>query len=312
MRRLLLSENSEFGKKFRYAQIFIIACFLILAGRLVQLQVVYGSEYRALSNHNFLQKRRIDAPRGLIYDKQGTVLAKNIVAFNVYITPLFFKERSFQFLIRLLDLPQSDIDFIKHRIMMADGRKRTYSLLAIRDIPKEWAMILESNKNYLRGLDIVPQEKRFYPQGALASHLMGFVSEVNREDLDNFKEYKYLALDWRGKTGLEWKYEKQMRGERGYVWRILDARGRRVHDPKSRRWMPKPWRKDPVPGLNLHLTIDAHIQRAVEQAMSVYNSGAAVVMEVKTGKILAYTSKPSFDPNELSGKLSTTRAHEIY
>ncbi len=312
MRRLLPSENSEFGKKFRYAQIFIVSCFLILAGRLVQLQVVYGKEYRALSNHNFLQKRRIDAPRGVIYDREGTVLAKNVVSFNVYITPIFFKERSFQFLVRLLDLPQSDIDFIKHRIMMSEGRRRTYSLLAIRDIPKEWAMILESNKTYLRGLEIVPQEKRFYPQGALASHLLGFVGEVSREDLEQYREMSYLPLDWRGKSGVEWKYEKELRGRRGFVWRVLDARGRRVRDVKAHRWMPHPWRKDPVPGENIHLTIDAQVQRAVERALSVYNSGAAVVMEVNTGKILAYTSKPSFDPNELSGKLSSTRAHEIY
>ena len=106
MRRLLLSDGSEFVKKFRYAQLFIVVCFLILVGRLVQLQIVYGNEYRALSKYNFLQKRRLDAPRGMIFDRTGTVLAKNVVSFNVYITPLFFKERSFRFLIHLLDLPQ--------------------------------------------------------------------------------------------------------------------------------------------------------------------------------------------------------------
>ncbi len=312
MRRLLLSDNSAFGKKFRYAQITIIGCFLILAGRLVQLQIVYGSEYRELSKHNFLQKVRLDAPRGAIYDRNGAYLAKNVVSFNVYITPLFFKERSFQFLINLLDLPQSDIDFIKHRIMLAEGRRRTYSLLALRDVPKEWALILESNKNALRGLEIFPQEKRFYPQGSLASHVVGFMGEVNREDLERYQDLGYRAQDWRGKAGVEWMFERELRGERGYVWRILDARGRRVSSPKSRRWLPRPWKVEPQPGQHVYLTLDSRVQRSVERALSIYNSGAAVVMDVNTGKILAYTSKPSFDPNELSGKLTSARAHEIY
>jgi penicillin-binding protein 2 len=312
MRRMLLSDDTEFGKKYTYAQIFIVVSFLILIGRMVQLQIFYGAQYRELSKDNFLQKRSLESPRGKIFDRYGEVLAENIVSFNVFITPLFFKERSFKFLINLLDLPQSNIDYIQLKIMTAEGRRRGYSLMAIRDIPKEWAIILESNRDFLRGLEIVPLEKRFYPQGSLASHALGFVGEISREDMDKYPEKKYRPQEWRGKYGLEWFYEDDLRGKKGYVWRILDAKGRRIRSKSSMRWLPSPWKVEPKPGKHLHLTIDSRLQRIVERSFSIYEAGAAIVLEVNTGKILAYTSKPSFDPNELSGKLTPARAHEIY
>ncbi|MBN2723075.1 MAG: penicillin-binding protein 2 [Deltaproteobacteria bacterium] len=312
MSRLIVNDDSEFSRKYRYALIFVVSIFLILVGRLVQLQIVYGNQYRVLSKNNFLQKRTEEAPRGLILDANGKILARNRVAYNVFVIPQFFKKKAYDFLVNLLELSQTEIEYIKQKIMLAEGRKRTFSLLALRDIPKEWALILESNKDSLPGLEIVPQEKRFYPQSMLASHIIGFMGEISAEDKQNFPEMNYRDQDWRGKSGTEFQFESNLRGKRGYRWRVLDARGRAQHDKDAARWLPDPWKKDPVPGNNIYLTIDSDYQNIVEHAMSRYISGAAVMVEVKTGRILAYSSKPAFDPNELSGKLTPSRANELY
>ncbi|MGM0596225.1 MAG: penicillin-binding protein 2 [Myxococcota bacterium] len=312
MRSQLLSDSGEIGKKYNYARLFIIICFLILVGRLIQLQIVYGNEYRQLSKDNFLQKRTLDASRGIITGQKGVVLAKNRIAFSVYITPQFFDEKAFEFLTSLLELNQADVDYIKQKILLAEGRKREYSLLALRDIPKEWVMIIESNYDQLPGVNIISQEKRFYPRGLLASHVVGYVGEVNREDIEKYKEMDYRARDWKGKYGIEKKSEKHLRGKKGFVWRVLDANGQVKTTDSALRWLPQPWKKDPVSGHNIKLTLDTRMQRALERSFKNYESGAAVILNVNNGKILAYLSKPAFDPNEMSGKLSASRAHEIY
>ncbi|PKN45001.1 MAG: penicillin-binding protein 2 [Deltaproteobacteria bacterium HGW-Deltaproteobacteria-17] len=312
MRRLVLSDDSEFGRKYRIAFVFVGVVFLVLIGRLAQLQIVYGAEYRELSRTNFLQKINIEAPRGLILDRHGVVLVKNRVAYNVFITPRFFNAKAFETLQSLIQVPQMDLDYIQSKIMLAEGRKRGFSLLAIRDIPKEWALILESNRDHLPGLDISTQEKRQYPNGPMAAHALGFVGEVNAEDILRQPLADYHDRDWIGKFGLEAKMEKSLRGRRGSLWRVRDAKGRVKTGPDAMRWLPRPFHVPAEPGYNVVSTIDADIQRSVELVMAPFVSGSAVLMEVDTGKILAYVSKPAFDPNEVSGRLSSSRASEIY
>ncbi|MBU1068378.1 penicillin-binding protein 2 [Myxococcota bacterium] len=312
MRRLVLSDDSEFGRKYRIAFVFVGVAFLVLIGRLAQLQIVYGAEYRELSRTNFLQKINLEAPRGLILDRHGAVLVKNRVAYNVFITPRFFNAKAFETLQNLIQIPQMDLDYIQSKIMLAEGRKRGFSLLAIRDVPKEWALILESNRDHLPGLDISTQEKRQYPNGPMAAHALGFVGEVNAEDILRQPLADYHDRDWIGKFGLESKMEKSLRGRRGSLWRVRDAKGRIKTGADAMRWLPRPFHVPAQPGYNVVSTIDADIQRAVELVMAPFVSGSAVLMEVDTGKVLAYVSKPAFDPNEVSGRLSSMRAAEIY
>ncbi|MBU1242669.1 penicillin-binding protein 2 [Myxococcota bacterium] len=312
MRRLVLSDDSEFGRKYRIAFVFVGVVFLVLIGRLAQLQIVYGAEYRELSRTNFLQKINLEAPRGLILDRHGAVLVKNRVAYNVFITPRFFNAKAFETLQNLIQVPQVDLDYIQSKIMLAEGRKRGFSLLAIRDVPKEWALILESNRDHLPGLDISTQEKRQYPNGPMAAHALGFVGEVGAEDILRQPLADYHDRDWIGKFGLESKMEKSLRGRRGSLWRVRDAKGRIKTGADAMRWLPRPFHVPAQPGYNVVSTIDADIQRAVELVMAPFVAGSAVLMEVDTGKVLAYVSKPAFDPNEVSGRLSSTRASEIY
>ncbi|PKN16865.1 MAG: hypothetical protein CVU65_18815, partial [Deltaproteobacteria bacterium HGW-Deltaproteobacteria-22] len=297
----MLSDDSEFGRKYRIAFVFVGVVFLVLIGRLAQLQIVYGAEYRELSRTNFLQKINLEAPRGLILDRHGAVLVKNRVAYNVFITPRFFNAKAFETLQNLIQVPQVDLDYIQSKIMLAEGRKRGFSLLAIRDVPKEWALILESNRDHLPGLDISTQEKRQYPNGPMAAHALGFVGEVGAEDILRQPLADYYDRDWIGKFGLESKMEKSLRGRRGSLWRVRDAKGRIKTGADAMRWLPRPFHVPAQPGYNVVSTIDADIQRAVELVMAPFVAGSAVLMEVDTGKVLAYVSKPAFDPNEVSG-----------
>ncbi len=312
MRRFVLSDDSEFGRKYRIAFLFVVTVFLILVFRLVQLQIVYGNEYRELSRSNFLQRVFLEAPRGLVMDRHGTVLVQNRVSFNVFITPRFFSKKAFATLQSLIQIPQPDLDFIQSRIMLAEGRRREFSLLAMRDIPKEWVLILESNRDQLPGLDISTQEKRLYPNGPLAAHVLGFVGEVSAEDIARAPLMGYRERDWIGKSGIEKKMETSLRGKRGMIWRVRDARGRIKTGEDALRWLPRPFHTPPEPGYNIVTTLDADVQRATEQVMAPIEAGSAVLMEVHTGKILSYVSKPAYDPNELSGRLTSARASELY
>ncbi len=312
MRRLVLSDDSEFGKKYRIAFLFVGTVFLVLLGRLFQLQVVYGAEYRELSRTNFLQRIDLEAPRGLVLDRNGVPLIKNRVAYNVFITPRFFSVKAFEKLQKLIPISAVDAEYIQSRILMAEGKKRDFSLLALRDIPMEWVLILESNRDHLPGLDITPQEKRLYPNGPMASHALGFVGEVSAEDMVSHPFARYKEREWIGRFGLEAQLESTLRGRRGILWRVRDARGRVKSGPDAARWLPNPSYIAPEPGYTVVSTLDADVQRATEQVMAGIESGAAVLMEVRTGKIRAYLSKPAFDPNELSGRLSPARAAELY
>lgn len=239
-------------------------------------------------------------------------MVHNRPSYNVYVVPRFFTEEAFENLKRHLKLDDEQINYIENKIVKAQGEKRYFSLLAVRDIDRDELARLETNIHKMSGVRIVSETRRIYPHGPVAAHVLGYLNEVSGSEIERLKGYR--MGDKIGRYGVERRWEFYLRGVPGMETFVVDVRGRRRDDATQDRLLgPLSKRRiTPRPGYNLVLTIDADVQRSAERALRWHNSGAAVVLETKTGRILAMASKPQFDPNVLSGRLSQEQARALY
>ncbi|MEI7894767.1 MAG: penicillin-binding protein 2, partial [Myxococcales bacterium] len=199
-------------------------------------------------------------------------------------------------------------------------------ILVREDVARDIIAELRQHREELVGADIVANPVRYYPFKNLGSHLLGYVAEVDAEMLAKFKPpgwehmptderqranpLSYDAGDSLGATGIENAWESYLRGQRGWEKRVVDARGRYRFGPDADRLLDDPKRQDPIPGRDLRLSIDIELEAAIDKAMRAHHTGAVVVVEVRTGRILALYSKPDFDPNDLSGGAGKARVRE--
>lgn len=305
-------ENPEFARQFRVIKVVVVICFVILLGRMFQLQVVEGAEYRRKTESNYQSKVVFRPIRGVIKDRWGRMMVVNRPSYNVYIVPKFFSDSSFENLKRLLKLDDEQTAYIDNRIVKSQGDRRSFALLAVRDIDRDQLATLETNRHKLDGVRVVTEARRIYPYGPLAAHVLGYLNEVSRKEIKRLKGYR--GGDKIGRYGVERRWEFYLRGVAGFERFVTDARGRRKPADIQRRLMgtESSRRMDARPGHNLVLTLDMDVQRAVERALRWHRSGAAVVVEVSTGRILGMASKPAFDPNMLSGRLTAEQARSLY
>ncbi|HMI90797.1 MAG TPA: penicillin-binding protein 2, partial [Polyangiales bacterium] len=168
---------------------------------------------------------------------------------------------------------------------------------------------LETHRREIPGMQILVVPKRTYPFGSLAAHAIGFLNEVNAEDIKRFPDRGYDAGDWIGRSGLESAWESYLRGHDGELTVTVDVRGK--HQDRADGSPESEQRRAPMPGRDLKLTLDMDMLRSVERAFRGHPSGAAVVVDTRTGRVRALFSKPAYDLNEMSGRLSAERAAEI-
>jgi penicillin-binding protein 2 len=305
-------QATGFTHRSRYLIIIVCVCFFILAGRLFHLQIVEGAVHKRNAEDNFLHKVILPPVRGLIKDRRGRILVRNRPCYNVYIVPRFFTKTSFARIKRYLKLDDEQINYITKRIVNAQGEKRYFSLLAVRDINRDELARLETNLHLLPGVRILSETRRVYPYGPMAAHVLGYLNEVSGQELERLKGYR--LGDKIGRYGVERRWEFYLRGVPGYERFVVDAKGRRKGEKTQTRLLgPLAKRRvDARPGYNLVLTLDADVQKSAERALRWHKSGAAVVLEVSTGRILAMASKPTFDPNILSGRLTQEQARALY
>ncbi|MDY0000131.1 MAG: penicillin-binding protein 2 [Polyangia bacterium] len=310
-----MQERTEQAKLLRYpraALVVMVAGFLTLAGNLTWLQLVKGAEYRDQAKGLMIKKRSLAAKRGAILDRRGRVLVDNEIHFNVYIVPERFTERAFDTLRKYLELDDERSSFIRTRILEAQGDKRQFSLLAVPAITADQRARLEANAFELPGVRVLSEYKRRYPYGSLAAHLIGYLNEVSGEELRRLQGYN--IGDQIGRFGVERQWEWYLRGRMGFERYVVDVRRVEQRDPRLLRLLgPKETRfRHPEEGYYLRLTLDLELQRLVESSLRWHPSGAAVVVEVETGRILAISSKPAFDPALLSRSLTREQARQLY
>lgn len=304
-------EIPEFRRRYRYMVAVVGITFMILMGRLCQLQVINGEYYLKLSENNFIQQIRIATVRGVIMDRKRRMLVTNRPSYDVFVTPRFASEESIDRLIDELSLSPQRAESIRERIATVEGRRRFQPHLVVRDISRDQLARVETNRGELDGVTVMARAHRNYLHVNLAAHVLGYMNEVTGDELIRDRLQLYQSGDLLGRFGIERMYEDQLRGVPGHVHIVVDARGRRKRGREVDELLSGERRVEPIPGHNLVLTLDLEVQRLVERALRRHPSGAAVVLEVNTGRVLASASKPGFDPNVMTGRLSANEARRL-
>lgn len=279
--------------KFKWCNLILIITMTVLLIRLWDLQIMRGSEMRKLSEQNRIRIKKVIAPRGIMYDRSGRVLADTRPSFNVYITPEDIKDFS-QTVDGLARLVDADRDDIIDKLKAASRMPPSFPVKIKSDVPMDEVAKIEAHRVYIPGVSIQIEPKRNYPYGQMLAHALGYVSEINDEEL-KMKEYKdYSPGDYIGKYGLEKNYENYLRGIDGEKRVEVDARGREVRTLDI---------IEPTAGNSLYLNIDMDLQMTVEKAME-NKKGGCVALDTKTGGVLVLASRPAFDPNKFASGIT--------
>ncbi|MEZ4358606.1 MAG: penicillin-binding protein 2 [Kofleriaceae bacterium] len=298
----------ELRRRLRWAALIFCAGFAVLIGRLWQLQVLRGDTYYQRTVQNVVHQRYLPSVRGKILDRNGLPLADNRPAFNIYATPREFTAEVRAEVARILGLSEEELTKIDERLAAGARRDARQAVLILEDQGRDHAALIEQARTRLLGVEVHHEPYRFYPQGDLAAHLVGYMTQMTATEYDRLSSSGYGSSELIGRYGLESSWENYLRGKKGIERFAVDARGRQLDDATAASLITGDRIIDPVPGANLVLTIDAGLQRAAEKAVAHLPAAAVVVTEVHTGRLLVVVSKPSFDPNIMTGHL--TRAEE--
>ncbi|HJK99515.1 MAG TPA: penicillin-binding protein 2 [Polyangiaceae bacterium LLY-WYZ-14_1] len=306
-------EVGEFRKRYKWMALVVLVVFGGLGVRAFQLQVAEVDRWKRTARENITKTITLPATRGLIRDADGRIVAANRPAYDVYITPQRFDvERDLPALVAFLGLSLEEQERLRERVASIEGRRRSHQIPMIRNLDRDQLAALETHANDLRGVDVIATPVRTYPYGRLGAHAVGYLNEVNADDLERRRGQGYRAGDRLGRTGVEHSWEAYLRGRRGYDRVLVDVRGRR-QDIALEDQVPgfKAGRREPEPGRDLGLTLDMELMETIDRAFRGHPSGGAVVVEIDTGRVRALFSKPSYDPQEMTGRLSPERFREL-
>ena len=311
------SDAGEFRRRFKWHALAVVIAFLIVLGRLFYLQVLHGDEFQFAARENIIRRTTLATTRGVVRDSQGRVLASNRPAYNVYLVPEVRVQRkmvcitttdSWRKVVEYLGMSVDERTRIEKRLdeICADPnnepRARKFQQFLLReDVGRDVVATLETHAPELRGVDVVPTPVRYYPYGELSAHMLGYMAEIDPELLSRLRPSGYQEGDRIGASGVERGWESYLRGVRGWEKVVVDAKNQRRTGAAAERYLDEPRRLDPVPGRDLRLTLDIELVEAIDKAMRGQIAGSAVVVDVRTGRVLALYSKPGFDPNILSG-----------
>lgn len=279
-------ESSLFRRRAWAGFALILLCLCLLIGRFVFLQVMRHSEFVTRSQNNSVKPRAIPPARGLIYDRNGVLLADNVPAFRLEVVPEQVKDMPALLarLSRVVPLGQDDIDAFNKQLASS---RRFDSVPLKMHLTEDEMDRFAVNRWRFPGVDVVPYLTRRYPLGPLLAHVVGYVGRIDTNDLERLDPKLYQGTSHVGRSGIERSYEDVLHGTPGYELDEVNADGRiqRVLETHP-----------PIPGKNLYLSIDVRIQKAAAAAFDG-RPGAAVVLDPRNGQVLAMVSIPTFDPN---------------
>ncbi|MET0341427.1 MAG: penicillin-binding protein 2 [Polyangiales bacterium] len=302
-------EVGEFKKRYRWMMLGVACAFSLLFARVVYLQVYDYGRYAGIARENILKTLSLPATRGIVRDTEGRVIAENRPAYRLFLTPSRLKDPSdLPRLEELLGLDAEQRRALEQQLADVPERRRAHQLQVLGELTREQLASVETHARDLPAVELIGVPVRSYPYGKLSAHAIGYLNEVSAEELVEKQALGLRPGDTVGRSGIERAWEALLRGQRGKKRIYVDARGRRS---KARPGYEANLEEDPVPGRDLTLTLDMELTRSLERAFRGHPSGAAVVVDVHSGKVRALFSKPSYDLNEMSGKLSVDRAREL-
>lgn len=307
---IVASEANQRQRLFGIA-VFVIIIFSLFGIRLLHLQVV---RYEALTlevRENYTAHKTLVSDRGTIFDRHGRVLATNRPTFDVYIKPRSIKN-SQRAVKRLSEILQLDtLDQLELLDIIQSGHKgvRPHKYKLATDVTRAQVAQVEAAAALSSGISVEVNYQRVYPQGEVGAHLVGYLSLPNAREV---RERDIKVNQKVGRYGVEQRYDHLLQGRHGVERFVVDARGRRSDAPWARRASEQvAYLRQPTRGQDIVLSVDAHVQMILDRALSSYESGSIVVMDPRSGELLGSVSKPSFDPNIWSGRLTSAVKHAI-
>lgn len=284
-------EQGLFAARVVAAGVLILFAFGGLIARLVYLQVLNHQHFATLSEGNRVRIESIAPTRGLIFDRDGVLLAENVPSYQLELIPEQVEdmEGTLERLRELVSVRESDLERFRG---LLERQRRFEPVPLRRQLSDEEVARFSVHRHEFPGVDIQARLARRYPLGELTAHATGYLGAITRPELERLDPSEYSGASVVGKTGLEATYEELLHGRTGSRRVETNAQGRRLRVLETA--------DQPVPGADLILTLDADIQAAADKAMAG-RRGAVVAIDPRTGGVLALVSKPAFDPNRFIG-----------
>ncbi len=291
--------------------LFRLTILLLFAGlmiRLWRLQIVEADRYRAWADENRFRLVSTEAPRGIIYDRQGRILVRNTPSFSVEIMPAYLpheegaRRQVLAHLAELLDMPFLSAASLEERLAGTELAPFQPMIVA-QDVGRETAFVIAEEHLNLPGVNLRIIPTRQYTEGPLTAHILGYVGRIPAERAEEYLARGYDShLDRVGLAGVEYTFEEELRGRKGQKYIEVDVAGREVRTVGVAQ--------EDSPGHNLILTLDLDLQRTVEEALRAgmeevgSTSASAIALNPQTGEILALVALPSYDNNLFAGGIS--------
>ena len=292
-----VSDHSYEASIFKFRAIVAAIICLLLIGvllfRLAWLQIVDYDRFSDLSEHNRLRLMALPPTRGLIYDRNGVILAENKPTYHLEIIPEQVEDMdaTLKGLAQIVALSESEIERFKEQLLV----HRSFQRISLRTHLNEVEVArLAVNRHRFPGMDVNARLNRFYPQGELTAHVVGYVGRINERELTVIDEGNYRGTTHIGKTGLEKYYEAELHGQVGRQKVEVNAQGRvlRIIDKVAS-----------VPGNDLVLNLDIELQRLAEEGLGEF-AGSVIAIEPHSGAVVVFVSNPGFDPNQFVNGIS--------
>lgn len=269
------------------ATVFILLLTAVLVARMYFLQVVQYEHHSTLAENNRIHVQSLPPTRGLVYDRNGVVLAENRPSFSLTLT----RERAGDWrqvldtLMEVLELDSEEKDTYIKRV--EQGRRPFEPVPVLFELSEAQIARIAVNQYRLPGVEVEAQMVRYYPFGEQFAHTVGYVGRINEDDLKRLDPVEYSGTHHTGRLGVERFYEKQLHGKVGYEEVETNARGRVLRVLN---------RVEPQSGQDVYLSLDIRLQQAAKKALDG-RRGAVVALDPRTGEVLAMVSEPSYDPN---------------
>jgi penicillin-binding protein 2 len=294
---IYLADREHEQRVFRFrALVAVLICvflLLVLAIRMIYLQVVHHDMFTTLSQNNRLQLVPSPPNRGLIFDRNGVVLAENQPAFHLEITPEEIADMgaTLSELSKVVHITRTNIENFK----LGLKRHRQFEPVPLRlNLSEQEVATFAINRHRFPGVDIAARLTRYYPFAAATAHALGYVGRIDEEDLIDLDQVNYRGTNHIGKLGIEQAFENTLHGQVGYKRLEVNVEGRKLRVLEEQA---------PVPGDDLQLHLDIRLQQVAEQALGD-KTGAVVAMDPNNGAILVFVSQPSFDPHSFVNGIS--------
>jgi penicillin-binding protein 2 len=305
-------EAKEYWPRYKFFYFALGVTLIIFLCRLWYLQIIEGHELREFSEKNRIKQHKVNAPRGLILDRDGKVLVENLPGFEAILMPQYM-ENAQSFSETIGPILGYEPEKLAQRIQKSRKQNGVFSQIRLKDnLSREEVFRLKRVRLETPGLEIRESIVRHYPLSQNGAQLFGYVTEISKRELEKRNSsrrytHRYLQGDLIGKGGLEERLESDIRGIDGMSYIQVDAHGRETITQSPNVYGEQIRDLEPIHGNNAVLTIDRDIQEAAFNSMKQLGRIGALVAMKSNGEILAWLSEPSFDPNSFSTGISTQR-----